>query len=151
MIPNPTPATRVSARKALTEHPYTYRRLYCVYYDDCLEQAIAGRWENFTCRACAIRREIPAHLRRVQGGSILAALASMDLGEDLFEFGAAEHLPGEHVDRVYSPCATEEDLHQEDRPKAKVRSAKLPLDEEEGDQDSGRLPEWEVGAEEEAL
>lgn len=34
-----------------------HRRINCVYYDQCLDKAISGKWEGWSCCDCLIREE----------------------------------------------------------------------------------------------
>lgn len=34
-----------------------HRRINCVYYDQCLDKAISGKWEGWSCCDCPIRED----------------------------------------------------------------------------------------------
>ena len=52
-LPCPTPvrAGKDSASKAVE------RLVFCPLYQDCLDVAVRGGWEDFTCRRCPLARQ----------------------------------------------------------------------------------------------
>ena len=60
------------------------RNFACPHYADCLDQAVDGWWEGFTCQGCSlathVRRDWELMLRSDQEG--LGSLAAAILGTD---------------------------------------------------------------------
>lgn len=57
MLPNPKPSSVNEALRAL-ETGINLRKLHCVKYDSCLEQAVTFKWGGFKCTECRIVEEI---------------------------------------------------------------------------------------------
>ena len=53
------------------------RRIYCRYYDDCLDFAVAEQWASWSCKSCAVQENITEDERRAQ---MFAILKSLQLG-----------------------------------------------------------------------
>jgi hypothetical protein len=60
------------------------RNFACPHYADCLDQAVAGWWEGFTCQGCSSAAEVRADWEGVlvsdqEGlGALAAAILCMD-------------------------------------------------------------------------
>lgn len=65
-LPSLTPAraTLQQVMAAYVEGWGDFRRLYCVYYDCCLNAVVAQtRWESFTCQRCPVHEDISPEVR----------------------------------------------------------------------------------------
>ena len=51
--PQPTPVQWLRLLEWSEEH----RRIWCIEYEECLDRAILGRWEGWSCCSCKVRKE----------------------------------------------------------------------------------------------
>lgn len=66
-IPVPAAARPTELLGCLTpEGVDEHRRIWCVYYDQCLAVAEAYFWRSFSCRSCDVREETPIAERKAE-------------------------------------------------------------------------------------
>lgn len=66
MKPNPTELDAAINPEAGRRNKHgvdAHRNLYCVHYDDCLDEAVAKGWNSWTCARCPLNQPSP----RVEG------------------------------------------------------------------------------------
>lgn len=69
--PSPNPQPYYDSPLDMAEQ----RRLYCSYYERCLDTADAACWPGFTCASCDVRSELPIPDRVVEDTKIVASLS----------------------------------------------------------------------------
>lgn len=69
---NPRERCTVLSFDQISDH----RRVYCRYYDLCLEAAEWARWTSFTCVECTVVEDISPEQKRIEAADICRTLQS---------------------------------------------------------------------------
>lgn len=76
----PMPSTDREAIVAIDSGYGDYRRVYCRFYDRCLDYAADAKWLGFTCRACTVDEPIDDEAHKIENRAVVRRISLMDLG-----------------------------------------------------------------------
>jgi hypothetical protein len=82
IVPYPRPVKLATLREAAVEDRIAeLKRADCALYNACLEQAISGKWEGFTCSHCSCYAEPDQHQRQMD----VIRLRALDMAAEMVE------------------------------------------------------------------
>lgn len=82
IMPYPRPVSLSKLRLAVVEDRITdFKRADCVEYNTCLEQAIFGKWDGFTCAECSCYSEPDPHQKMMD----MVRLRALEMASEMME------------------------------------------------------------------